>query len=194
MADRIISQEFLKEIFDYKDGNLYWIKPLSGKAKHRKIAGNINKKGRSIGIYNKNYLAHRLIFLWHYGYLPKYIDHIDGNPRNNVIENLRLLFPNCHSQTDTYCGKNYNRNKKSNHCLGCDKKLSSTWATRCIQCFSDLKSSQTKIIWPDKETLTNLIKTRKMEYIAKKLGVTSSSIKKHCKKIGINYQDAKYGI
>ena len=126
--------------------------------------------------------------------LSLHLDHIDGNPRNNVIENLRLLCPNCHSQTDTYCGKNYNRNKKSNHCLGCDKKLSSTWATRCIQCFSDLKSSQTKIIWPDKETLTNLIKTRKMEYIAKKLGVTSSSIKKHCKKIGIDYQDAKYGM
>ncbi len=30
------------------------------------------------------------------------IDHIDGDNSNNVIENLRWLCPNCHTQTDTY--------------------------------------------------------------------------------------------
>lgn len=37
------------------------------------------------------------------------IDHIDGNYRNNVLENLRYLCPNCHSQTKTYGNKNRNR-------------------------------------------------------------------------------------
>lgn len=31
------------------------------------------------------------------------VDHIDGDFKNNVIENLRFLCPNCHSQTETYC-------------------------------------------------------------------------------------------
>jgi transposase-like protein/RNA polymerase subunit RPABC4/transcription elongation factor Spt4 len=34
------------------------------------------------------------------------VDHIDGNSENNSLENLRLLCPNCHSQTETYKGKN----------------------------------------------------------------------------------------
>ena len=34
------------------------------------------------------------------------IDHKDGNSSNNDVTNLRLLCPNCHSQTHTYGGKN----------------------------------------------------------------------------------------
>ena len=34
------------------------------------------------------------------------LDHINGDNRDNRIENLRLLCPNCHSQTETFCGKN----------------------------------------------------------------------------------------
>jgi hypothetical protein len=34
------------------------------------------------------------------------LDHIDGDADNNFPANLRLLCPNCHTQTDTYCGGN----------------------------------------------------------------------------------------
>jgi 5-methylcytosine-specific restriction endonuclease McrA len=34
------------------------------------------------------------------------LDHIDGNRFNHILSNLRLLCPNCHSQTDTYRSKN----------------------------------------------------------------------------------------
>jgi hypothetical protein len=34
------------------------------------------------------------------------VDHKDGNAENNDKENLRLICPNCHSQTDTFAGGN----------------------------------------------------------------------------------------
>lgn len=33
------------------------------------------------------------------------VDHIDGNYLNNMIDNLRFLCPNCHSQTQTFGSK-----------------------------------------------------------------------------------------
>ncbi len=37
---------------------------------------------------------------------PIELDHINGNREDNHLENLRILCPNCHAQTDTYRGKN----------------------------------------------------------------------------------------
>ena len=34
------------------------------------------------------------------------VHHIDGNRRNNELNNLQLLCPNCHSQTDNFSGRN----------------------------------------------------------------------------------------
>lgn len=41
--------------------------------------------------------------------IPLHLDHIDGNPDHGHRENLRLLCPNCHAQTETYCGRNIGR-------------------------------------------------------------------------------------
>ena len=43
---------------------------------------------------------------WNNQPISMQLDHIDGNSHNHKLENLRMTCPNCHSQTETYCGKN----------------------------------------------------------------------------------------
>jgi len=40
---------------------------------------------------------------WNNKIINLQLDHIDGDGTNNELENLRLLCPNCHTQTETYC-------------------------------------------------------------------------------------------
>jgi hypothetical protein len=43
------------------------------------------------------------------------LDHIDGNSDNNNPDNLRLLCPNCHTQTITYTGRNIKNTKRNSY-------------------------------------------------------------------------------
>ena len=43
---------------------------------------------------------------WNNNPIVLILDHIDGNPYNNIPENLRLVCPNCNSQLPTFAGKN----------------------------------------------------------------------------------------
>lgn len=86
----MITQEKILELFEYCDGELYWKKDVAKNVKKGSQAGTLNLKNyKIIGIDNKTYRAHRLIFLMIHGYLPTIIDHIDGNTLNNKINNLR---------------------------------------------------------------------------------------------------------
>lgn len=50
------------------------------------------------------------------------LEHIDGNSDNNELENLCIICPNCHSQTNTYNGKNVGNGRHSRRVRYQEKK------------------------------------------------------------------------
>lgn len=49
---------------------------------------------------------------WNGKPIPLQVHHIDGHPDNNVRENLCLVCPNCHAQTDSFGSKNKGNGRK----------------------------------------------------------------------------------
>jgi hypothetical protein len=86
-----MNQELAHQLFDYRDGALYWkVKPCRRDPIGLKAGTFDPARGyTAISYKRKRYYLHRIIFLMQHGFLPSEIDHIDGNKANNRIENLR---------------------------------------------------------------------------------------------------------
>jgi len=90
-----MTQNELKELFEYKDGSLIWKISRGNRAKIGSVAGSYDNstKYRQVRLNKKKFYIHRLIWIYHYGEIENtyQVDHKDRNRLNNNIENLRLL-------------------------------------------------------------------------------------------------------
>ena len=88
----MITQQDLKKLLDYdfETGLFFWKISPAKQIKAGNIAGTKRKDGYiQIKVLNEFLLAHRLIWIYVYGYMPKYIDHINGIRDDNRFSNIR---------------------------------------------------------------------------------------------------------
>lgn len=97
----LITAERLREIlmYDHTSG-VFTFRVRRGSMKVGTASGVRKDDGRiAIKLEGRYYLAHRLAWLYVHGVWPEQqIDHIDGNPLNNGIANLRDVSPTTNSQ------------------------------------------------------------------------------------------------
>lgn len=96
MAERIIKEELtverLRELlaYDANTGEFTWRVSCKGTNAGDRAGTDSDEGRRHITIGYASFKAHRLAWFYIYGTWPKrLIDHINGNPADNRIENLR---------------------------------------------------------------------------------------------------------
>jgi len=114
------------------------------------------------------------------------LDHINGISNDNRLENLRILCPNCHAQTDTYRGRNLKRKllgepaKTQYFCGDCGSSVTKK-NVKCRSCFKK-GGNYYKIDWPSLEELLARIQSSSQRRVAKELGVSDTAVKLHIRR------------
>lgn len=109
------------------------------------------------------------------------LDHINGVRNDHRFENLRLLCPNCNSQTPTFSGRNVRKKvKEPKFCsvCGCSTKTS----TKCRKHASAGRGLK-KI--PTVEVMQELLQQFPATQVAKQLGVSDRTVLNWGKRLGI---------
>jgi hypothetical protein len=118
--------------------------------------------------------------LWNGLRLVLVLDHINGDNTDHRLENLRLLCPNCNSQTKTFCGRSRVR---VYNCISCGCILQGDGKTGlCLSCIGgsgNLPPSKMKFNIT-KDELAKMVWETPVVNIAKLFSVSSTAIKKRC--------------
>lgn len=128
--------------------------------------------------------------LWNGKKLSLQLDHIDGDSLNNELNNLRILCPNCHSQTNTFSGKRNVRHKIikekikvfKNKCQNCNKDTN-----RKKFCSQECYKQSSVLHIPTREELSKVIEEIGLNYsrISKIYKTSDNTIKKWCIKYNL---------
>ena len=107
------------------------------------------------------------------------LDHINGVWNDNRKENLQIVCPNCHSQTETFGSRSTRPDVKKKYFCQCGSEI----VKSSNQCQSCATSKRYNIDWPEYDKLKILVKSEGYEAVGRRFGCTGAAVKRRIKKI-----------
>ena len=121
------TQECLKGLFAYSDGNLYVLEDSRCRRRGEAV-GSISKVDgyRRFSLNYRKVLLHRAVWIYHNGAIPDgmVIDHINRDNSDNRIENLRCVTQQVNSWNTGALGFTWKEKKQKWHVLICSDRKS----------------------------------------------------------------------
>ena len=115
---------------------------------------------------------------WNGKKLTLQLEHINGIYNDNRLENLIILCPNCHSQTETYAGGSLKRKDHSTvtQTCECGNMIKTKTAKKCSSCASS------RFVYPPVQLVRKMVNDKNYSYASRKIGVSDNAIRKFLKK------------
>lgn len=181
---------------------------------NKRMSGNYKERVRQSGILGNTCQNCGIGYKYNGKFLQLQIDHIDGDNTSNNVENLRLLCPNCHSQTHNWGSRNlsieykgklvkvhdlsdeqrkelHKRRLKPNRCVDCDTHILKG-STRCNSCSSKMRYKELRggIDIPSEEDLMQVLRECNCNFtkVGRYYKVSDNNIRKWCKRYGIPHK------
>src|SRR5699024_4240594 len=98
------------------------------------------------------------------------LDHINGNNKDDRLENLRWVCPNCNMQLPTT--NRHKSTRQKHYCIDCGKEVSKSTTIRCQECDARHRTVALEDMPITREELKELIRNKPFTQIGKIYGVS----------------------
>jgi hypothetical protein len=126
---------------------------------------------------------------WHGRRMSLILDHANGGARDNRLENLRILCPNCNATLDTHCGKNKPRGRPPRVCEHCGGSFRARHADQrfCSQACSSavIAPLRRQVERPPLAELLDEVSTSGYKAVGRRYGVSDNAVRKWIRVEGV---------